>query len=152
MTKLNDKKHDSLEEAFFTVVNSEILVWEALETALRENGVPITAGRLIPLHYLVGGPLRLQELTERIHAKPSAASRLIERMVSDGLVEKRPDERDGRAVLLHATEEGRRVEEAGCKVFEQCAEELFADFDEDDLHDLLMLLGRIEPPCRKAKA
>ena len=152
---MQDKVHkhiDSLVNAFFTVVNGEIFVWEAFEKELQVSGLPISVGRFIPLYYLAEKPMRLQELTERTHAKPSAASRLVERMVKDGLVEKRRDGCDGRAVELHVTPEGRRVEAQARAVFEQCVAQVFGDFTQDEVEELCMLISRMKAPGSKAGA
>jgi DNA-binding MarR family transcriptional regulator len=55
------------------------------------------------------GPHRTSALAEAVHSDPSTVSRQIGGLVQHGLVERRPDPRDGRASLLAATAEGERV-------------------------------------------
>lgn len=52
------------------------------------------------------GPLRLTELAQRLSVKQPTCSNLIEKLVQAGLVEKKKDTLDSRAVLLHITESG----------------------------------------------
>jgi DNA-binding MarR family transcriptional regulator len=55
------------------------------------------------------GPLRSGEIAAAMCADPSTISRQVAGLVRSGLVERRPDPEDGRASLLAATTEGRRV-------------------------------------------
>jgi DNA-binding MarR family transcriptional regulator len=54
-------------------------------------------------------PLRLGELTATEQVTQSAITQMVTRLESDGLVERRPDPRDGRAVLVHITPAGAEV-------------------------------------------
>ncbi|MFD0690119.1 MarR family winged helix-turn-helix transcriptional regulator [Actinomadura fibrosa] len=55
------------------------------------------------------GPMRLSDLTRTEQVSQPAITQLVTRLERDGLVERRPDPRDGRAVLVHITEAGRRI-------------------------------------------
>lgn len=55
------------------------------------------------------GPLRLTDLTATEQLKQPALTSLVARLERDGLVSRRRDPRDGRAVLLSLTREGRHV-------------------------------------------
>jgi DNA-binding MarR family transcriptional regulator len=55
------------------------------------------------------GPLRLTDLTATEQLKQPAITSLVARLERDGLVSRRRDPRDGRAVLLSLTREGRHV-------------------------------------------
>jgi DNA-binding MarR family transcriptional regulator len=55
------------------------------------------------------GPLRLTELTATEQLKQPALTSLVAKLEQDGLVSRRPDPRDGRAVLLSLTREGKQV-------------------------------------------
>ena len=62
------------------------------------------------LHTLVHqGPLRLSELTATEQVSQPAITQLVARLERDGLVDRRPDPRDGRAVLARATDAGTRI-------------------------------------------
>jgi DNA-binding MarR family transcriptional regulator len=54
-------------------------------------------------------PLRLWELTATEQVTQSAITQLVTRLEQDGLVERRPDPGDGRAVLVHITPAGAQV-------------------------------------------
>jgi DNA-binding MarR family transcriptional regulator len=54
-------------------------------------------------------PLRLSELTATEQVTQSAITQMVTRLENDGLVERRPDPRDGRAVLVHITPAGTQI-------------------------------------------
>ncbi|MFD9883195.1 MarR family winged helix-turn-helix transcriptional regulator [Streptomyces alboflavus] len=56
-----------------------------------------------------GGPLRLSDLARTEQVSQPGITQLVTRLERDGLVERHPDPSDGRAVLVHITEAGRRV-------------------------------------------
>ncbi|MGW0883910.1 MarR family winged helix-turn-helix transcriptional regulator [Streptomyces sp. NPDC002671] len=55
------------------------------------------------------GPLRTTELARTEQISQPGITQLVTRLERDGLVERRRDPTDGRAVLVHITEEGRRI-------------------------------------------
>ena len=55
------------------------------------------------------GPLRLTDLTATEQLKQPAITSLVARLERDGLVSRRRDPRDGRAVLLSLTRAGRQI-------------------------------------------
>ena len=55
------------------------------------------------------GPLHLTDLTATEQLKQPAITSLVARLERDGLVARRRDPRDGRAVLLSLTSDGRQV-------------------------------------------
>ncbi|WP_307832598.1 MarR family transcriptional regulator [Planomonospora sp. ID91781] len=62
------------------------------------------------LHTLEGrGPMRLTELTAAEQVTQPAITQLVAKLERDGLVERRPDPSDGRAVLVHVTNAGAAV-------------------------------------------
>ncbi|GAA2272951.1 MarR family transcriptional regulator [Nonomuraea roseoviolacea subsp. roseoviolacea] len=83
------------------------------------------------------GPMRLTELTRTEQVSQPAVTQLVTRLERDGLVERRPDPRDGRAVLVHITEAGRRIGRAR---------------HEDRTRHLLPLVARLTPEQRRAIA
>lgn len=55
------------------------------------------------------GPKRLTELARTEQISQPGLTQLITRLERDGLVERRPDPTDGRAALIHITEDGRQI-------------------------------------------
>ena len=62
------------------------------------------------LHTLAGrGPQRLTELTASEQVTQSAITQLVTKLEREGLVERRPDPSDGRAVLVRITTQGAAI-------------------------------------------
>ena len=62
------------------------------------------------LHTLArGGPMRLTDLLKTEQLKQPALTSLVAKLAQDGLIKRRPDPSDGRAMLLSLTGEGRQI-------------------------------------------
>ncbi len=62
------------------------------------------------LHTLArGGPMRLTDLLKTEQLKQPALTSLVAKLEQDGLIRRRPDPGDGRAMLLSLTREGRQI-------------------------------------------
>jgi DNA-binding MarR family transcriptional regulator len=89
------------------------------------------------------GPLRTGALAESVHSDPSTISRQVAALVQQGLVERRPDQHDGRASVLAVTAEGERVfnsyQRARCEHIAQ----MLTAWPDDDLLRLIDLLERL---------
>lgn len=64
---------------------------------------------ILLVHLVKDGPQRAGTLAESVYSDPSTISRQVAQLVRLGLVERTADPEDGRATLLAATDEGRRV-------------------------------------------
>ncbi|MGI5406364.1 MarR family winged helix-turn-helix transcriptional regulator [Streptomyces chartreusis] len=84
-----------------------------LDRALHQHG--LCASDFEVLDVLAGGsarrgsPLRVQEISERVHLSQSALSRLIARLEKDGLVERCMCAQDRRGVVVALTAKGRAL-------------------------------------------
>ena len=77
------------------------------------------------------GPMRLNDLTERLFLDKSTTSRVIRTLVKKGYVEQHPDASDGRATALSATRAGRNL---CARITDDLVEQqkaLLADLDPD---------------------
>jgi DNA-binding MarR family transcriptional regulator len=93
-------------------------ILEALSALTREltrasgepdDGPPMTlTQRLALFEVAVRGPMRLSELADRMRITAPTASRAVDALVDHGLVERRPDPGDRRAVRIDLTRHGRR--------------------------------------------
>jgi len=78
----------------------------------QESGTGLTPSQLSALAVVDRrGPLTLGRLAEVEHVAPPTVTRLVLKLVSAGLVERRPDPHDGRVVNLVVTERGRALME-----------------------------------------
>jgi DNA-binding MarR family transcriptional regulator len=94
------------------------------------------------VHLVNDGPRRAGSLAEAVHSDPSTISRQIGHLVRLGLVERTADPVDGRATLLAATDEGRRVFKENRRLRNERIAEMLASWSPDDRHALADLLAR----------
>ena len=92
------------------------------------------------------GPLRLTDLTATEHLKQPALTSLVARLERDGLVSRRRDPRDGRAVLISLTRAGREI--AASRHAERSAQlarlaEQLDDREREALADCAAVLARL---------
>jgi MarR family transcriptional regulator for hemolysin len=104
----------------------------------------------------VGGPalgllVRLAEenglaqadLARRGRVEASTVCRMVDRLVRDGLVERRSDPADRRTVRVHLTARGREVAERGMAVARDLDARMAGGLDEAERAQLSELLGRV---------
>jgi DNA-binding MarR family transcriptional regulator len=91
-----------------------------------------------------GEPLPLGQIAEKLHSVRSNVTQMIDRLTSEGLVERIFDPADRRRVLAQITEEGRRRFEATSQIEAQVEQELYANFTRQERDQLVTLLSRLE--------
>lgn len=88
-------------------------------------------------------PVRLSELNRHVLLSQPALSRMVDRLVERGLVERQPDRSDGRGVRVSLTEAGRRRQrQVGSQHALSVARAVSAEVTVDELEQL-------ERICRK---
>lgn len=97
--------------------------------------------------------LRMQQLSELVVLSRSRVSRLVDEMVHEALVEKRPDPDDGRATRAVATAAGQRALRRAAPAYREAIERHFASkLDRAQLDRLGEILGAlVEPPARESR-
>jgi DNA-binding MarR family transcriptional regulator len=94
------------------------------------------------VHLVKGGPQRASALAESVHSDPSTISRQVAHLVRLGFVERMADPEDGRATLLTATDEGRRVLEENRRMRIERFAEMLSDWSVADRRTFAKLLAR----------
>ncbi len=92
-------------------VVSFVRAFGLLERDTTPCGQPISVSEAHTLGELAAGPCAQGELCRRLRLEKSTISRLVSQLTSRGWVERRADQRDGRAVVLHLTDAGRSAAE-----------------------------------------
>ena len=106
------------------------------EFHVNERAFPIAEGRIpysphvfAALGFVAELPgARASDLAKFLGLRPTTNSSLVSRLVSRGLIEKRPHPEDGRAVALHLTEAG---------------EEIYAAIRRQDLRNMELILSAL---------
>jgi len=83
------------------------------------------------------------DVAERLQLDQSSASRAVDITVQQGYLRKVPSDVDGRRTDLVITDEGTRVLSELARVRTAVLEEIFADWEVDDVEKLLQLLSRL---------
>jgi DNA-binding MarR family transcriptional regulator len=90
---------------------------------------------------------RLRDVTRNMLISQPSVSRLIDRMVSRGLVAKCPDPDDGRGALVRATEQGARAFREIATEHGRSIAERMSTLTDEELRTLLDLTARLRPPA-----
>jgi DNA-binding MarR family transcriptional regulator len=105
----------------------------------------MTATQRLALFELVdSGPLRLNDLAQRMGTSAPTASRAVDALDELGLVERHPDPTDRRAITIELTADGRRsVEERKARVYAafRPAAAALSPADREQLAELLARLA-----------
>ena len=104
-------------------------------------GVDPAAAQLLAM-LVKSGPRRQTEMAEQTFYDPSTVSRRVGQLVQHGLVERRADPADGRAVRLAATEDGVTLVRRMREVHDGIARTVLRDWPDEDVTALLTLLRR----------
>ncbi|MFB4269911.1 MarR family winged helix-turn-helix transcriptional regulator [Nonomuraea sp. GTA35] len=123
------------------LVRSTFLVNAVYEASAREYGITQQQGQLLCV--LMPRPYGMSELGALLGLAKSSLTGLVDRSERNGLVERRPDPHDSRAVRVGLTRRGAKL--AGEFYTETCrrVEELVSGFPEEERDALAALLGRV---------
>jgi DNA-binding MarR family transcriptional regulator len=126
-------------------------VMEKLETELEaEHGLSL--GDYDILVRLARAPerrLRMTELAKRVMVSPSGLTRMVDRLVVEGLVERERSDEDARVMLAHVSERGRALARRAARTHLRGIREHFTGrLSERELWTLATILETITGPHR----
>ena len=106
--------------------------------------IPMPLGQIDTMDAIAAnGPCTMVELAEALRIDASTATRAVEPLVRNGLVERRRSDRDARAVIVELSREGRRVErQLTTERFDQLESSLSL-FDRNEREQLAEFLERL---------
>lgn len=127
------------------LVRVETRLWNLLDQGLREHG-RVSMAELVALRVLQRAPgRRVQDLAAEIDISPGGASKLVERLVAAGLVERTADAADRRAAVLHLTDDGYAAVRGAARL----SESRLADRFSAELPELSSVLTELEERLRE---
>ncbi len=85
----------------------------------------------------------MKELAARLRVEPSTATRAVQRLENDGLVERFASPQDGRVVLVRITDEGRRRHDAVAARRSVAMMHILSEFDQHERAQLAELMDRL---------
>jgi DNA-binding MarR family transcriptional regulator len=116
----------------------------ALRSYLFGTGKALEQGQMDALDLLTRRDERpMKELAARLRVEPSTATRAVQRLENDGLVERFPSPEDGRVVLVRITDEGRRRHDAVAARRSIAMMHILSEFDQDERAQLADLMDRL---------
>lgn len=115
-------------------------IWADVE---RQTGLPVPwFETLAGLQRSDSRGVRMNEMAAQVSFPPSSFSRLIDRIETDGLVERTPDPSNRRATLLRLTPQGKKRISQAVQIHEPAAKARFADLLSDQELDALEAITR----------
>jgi len=96
--------------------------------------------------------IRMGDLADSMHIDPSTATRAVQRLIKDGLVQKVPHGGDGRVVVIEPTDLGRRVFASVVERRRQMVVKVMEQFDAEERLVLADVLERFNDALGKAVA
>lgn len=116
----------------------------AIEAALAEAG--LTNATWVPLVHLqeTGGGISQKELAVRVRVDGSSLVWALDILEREGMIERRRDDSDGRARLIHLTANGEARLDAIRAALERVEERMLCDLSDEELGRMLDGFGAIE--------
>ena len=94
--------------------------------------------------------MTLGELSQRMMVSNGNVTGLVDRLVEQGLVQRRRSPKDRRAQFVTLTPEGRRFFRSMARANGDWIAEIFVDLSGDDIETLLRLLAKAKASARRA--
>ncbi len=102
--------------AITSVMRAQQILLTEVDAVVRPYGLTFARYEaLVPLTFSRVGELTMSKISERLMVHPASVTNTVDRLVSSGLVDKRPNPKDGRGTLASITVKGREVVEAATR-------------------------------------
>jgi DNA-binding MarR family transcriptional regulator len=151
---LYSAKVQSQQRVYFDrLVRHETALWNLVDRSMRGEGV-LGLGRLTVLRHVSDSDAgaRVQSIAERVGTTRSAASKLVDRLHFDGLVDRAPADDDRRGVLVTLTALGRRTLDASEARFDEALGAALAALSAAELRQAAELLAKVDAALGAAGA
>ena len=152
-TKVAERPDDHKTELrlWLRLLTCTTLIENEVRRRLRDN-FDVTLPRFDLLAQLERTPngMTLGELSQRMMVSNGNITGLVERLVEQGLIRRRPAPNDRRVQIVSLTAEGRRVFRTMARANADWVGELFADLTPNDIEALMTLLAKTKAGASKA--
>lgn len=126
------------------IIGEMVEIGRVFHTARQQAGAPgLTGTRFGVLAQLYHGDARIGLLAEKLTVSPSVITRAVQGLEEDGLVCRRADPDDARAVLLSITDTGADYMRARRSAVVDRFTDRLADWSGPDAEQVLATLGRL---------
>jgi DNA-binding MarR family transcriptional regulator len=154
-TKATERPHDHHDELrlWLRLLTCTTLIENQVRRRLRES-FEVTLPRFDLMAQLDRFPqgMTLGELSSRMMVSNGNVTGLVERLVADGLIARKPAPNDRRAQIVRLTPAGRRAFRAQARAHEGWIAEIFADLKPSEITTLMGLLAKAKRSAARAVA
>src|SRR5207302_6496619 len=152
-TKVAERPHDHKDELrlWLRLFTCKEVIEAEVRRRLRDT-FEVTLPRFDLLAQLDRTPkgMTLGELSQRMMVSNGNVTGLVDRLVEQGLINRRPSPKDRRAQIVSLTAEGRRFFRAMARANGNWVGEIFADLSPGETAELMRLLDKTKASARKA--
>lgn len=147
-----DDRSARAREYFTALVRHETELWNAVEKRMRGEGV-LSLARLEVLRVVHAAPTgaRVQDVATGVGTSIAAASRLLDRLATDGLIRREPDPDDRRSVRSTLSAQGRDAVAVAQERFEAALDTVLAAADIEAIASATAALGRLQAALDEAR-
>ena len=154
-TKVAERPHDHRDELrlWLRLFTCKELIESEVRRRLRDS-FKVTLPRFDLMAQLdrAAKGMTLGELSRRMMVSNGNVTGLVDRLVEQGLIDRRPSVKDRRAQIVTLTAEGRRCFRSMARANADWIGEMFADLSRADIETLLRLLAKTKMSARRAIA
>jgi DNA-binding MarR family transcriptional regulator len=151
-TKVIERPSDHKDELrlWLRLFSCKTLIESEIRRRLRDN-FDITLPRFDLMAQLDKAPtgMKLGELSQRLMVSNGNITGLVDRLVTQGLLDRQPAPNDRRTQLVKLTAEGRRSFRAMANAHESWIAEILGGLSASDQETLMRLLGKAKASARK---
>ena len=151
-TKVIERPSDHKDELrlWLRLFSCKTLIESEIRRRLRDN-FEITLPRFDLMAQLDKAPagMKLGELSQRLMVSNGNITGLVDRLVTQGLLDRQPAPNDRRTQLVKLTAEGRRSFRTMANAHESWIAEILGELSASDQETLMRLLGKAKASARK---
>jgi DNA-binding MarR family transcriptional regulator len=152
-TKVAERPHDHKDELrlWLRLFTCKEVIESEVRRRLRDT-FNVTLPRFDLMAQLDRTPkgMTLGELSQRMMVSNGNVTGLVDRLVEQGLINRRPSPKDRRAQIVSLTAQGRKFFRTMARTNGDWVGEFFADLSRDDIETLMRLLAKTKTSARKA--
>jgi DNA-binding MarR family transcriptional regulator len=152
-TKVAERPHDHKDELrlWLRLFTCKELIESEVRRRLRAS-FDVTLPRFDLMAQLDRAPkgMTLGELSQRMMVSNGNVTGLVERLLEQGIIDRRPSDKDRRAQIVTLTPEGRRFFRAMARANANWIGEMLAELSQTDIETLLRLLAKTKTSARRA--
>jgi DNA-binding MarR family transcriptional regulator len=152
-TKVAERPHDHKDELrlWLRLVTCKEVIENEVRRRLRDT-FDVTLPRFDLMAQLYRAPkaMTLGELSQRMMVSNGNVTGLVDRLVEQGLISRRPSPKDRRAQFVSLTAEGRRFFGAMARANGDWIADMLADLSSEEINTLMRLLAKTKASARQA--